>query len=104
MNKIQIDVGVYTPLYVDLTNYDFNGITKLILTIKNYLDDDAEKIIVREFTEPNEYEVLITPEESRKLLDSAVYDFVFETLDGKTYKTTDVGRIDLHKVVGEVDE
>lgn len=103
METITIDVGVYTPLRLDLTNYDFTGIEKLVFTIKNLLTDE-EPVVTREFTESKEYNITISPEESRKLLSTAQYDFDEIMEDGKTYKASENGEIRLRFGVGDCDE
>jgi hypothetical protein len=102
MEIIKINVGVYTPIEVDLTEYDFTGIEKVILTIKNYIG--GEEIIEREFTTSEKHNVLISPEESRKLIGSPIYDFTKLTTDGKLYKESEIGNIELKYVVGEENE
>lgn len=103
METIIIDVGVYTPLKVDLTNYDFTGIEKLVLTIKNSVKED-EPLIEREFTEAIIHDVYITPEESKKLILGAKYDFNIIATDGKRYKASDTGKVDLRECVGTCNE
>lgn len=102
METIEINVGVYTPLKIDFTDYDFTGVDKVILTIKNYVG--GEEIITREFDAKKEYNILITPEESKQLTGSPVYDFTKITMDGKTYKETEISNVILKNVVGEIDE
>lgn len=103
METIRIDVGVYTPLKLDLTDYDFTGIDKLVFTIKNLLTDD-EPVVIREFTGAEEYNIVITPEESKKLLSTAQYDFDEVMEDGKIYKASENGEIRLRFGVGDCDE
>lgn len=40
MDGILIDVGVYTSLEVDLSEFDFDGVTKVIMTGKCKFDND----------------------------------------------------------------
>lgn len=101
METIKIDVGVYTTLKLDLKEYDFTGIEKLILTAKNFAHE--EPIIEKEFNESIEYDILITPEESKKLNQYAEYDFDMICTDGKRYKASDIGKIELVKCVGVCD-
>lgn len=98
MDKILIDVGVYTALEVDLSAFDFTGIRKVILTVKN--EGEADARILREFREAKVHRVNITPEESTTLLPEAVYDFDLITDDGKRYKNGGTGKIALRKGVG----
>lgn len=104
MENIRIDLGVCTPLSVDLTDYDFNGIAKLILTVKNKPDVKAPAIIEREFTTPELHRIIITAEESLKLCPHAVYDFDKVLTDGKRYKASDNGRVILREAVGDCIE
>lgn len=98
---MRIDVGVYTPFQVNLTNYDFTGREKVILTIKNFPDTLQPVIIEREYTESKLYEDVITPEESMKLRDKAAYDFDEVLTDGKRYKLCDNIPITLRKGCGQ---
>lgn len=98
MNNIQIDVGVYTSLDVDLTEFDFTGIDRVLLTIKN--GNSSGVLILREFTEPGIHTVTVTPKESMSLACGAVYDFNIVTSDGKRYKNGDNGSVILRKGVG----
>lgn len=98
MDNIRVDVGVYTALEVDLTQFDFTGISKLIMTVKNKLCTDI--LFCREFTTAEKHSVTITPEESVLLRDDAEYDFDILTTDGKRYKNGDNGKIVLRKGCG----
>lgn len=98
MNKIRIDVGVHTSLYVDLTEFDFTGIERVILTIKNKYKSDA--LIIREFTESGNHSITIKPEESILLGTGAIYDFDVITTDGKRFKASENGSVELRKGVG----
>jgi hypothetical protein len=100
MQQIRIDVGVYTALEIDLSGFDFTGIKKLIMTAKNIPVETSETLFVREFTEAKVYNEFITPEESEKIVDGAVYDFVKELADGKRMKVGDNGKIELRKGCG----
>lgn len=101
MKDIRIDVGVCTVLSINLEKIDFTGIEKIILTVKNLPGVTSKVIIEREFTEAKVYEVIITPEESIKLADNAVYDFNKVLLDGMRQKITDNGRVVLRRGVGD---
>lgn len=97
---MRIDVGVYTPITIDLSQYNFSGIKKVILTIKNVPDAGCSPVIEREFTEPKVHTAIITPEESLLLRDSAEYDFNEVTLDDKRYKVSDNKPISLRRGCG----
>ena len=101
MQQIRIDVGVYTALEIDLTGFDFTGIKRLILTAKNSPVETSEVLFEREYTEAKVYAEFITPEESKKLVNGAVYDFVKELADGKRVKMGDNGKIVLRKGCGQ---
>ena len=98
MSSIRIDIGVYTALNVDLSGFDFNGIEKVVLTVKNKYSQNA--LIVREFTEPGVKTITITPEESTLLDSGAQYDFNIITTDGKRYKNGENVSIMLRRGVG----
>lgn len=100
MNTIQIDIGVHTPIDVDLTSYDFTGIEKLIFTVKNRLCEDSPIIIQREFTKSIKDTIIVTPEESLLLERGAEYDFIEVLKDSHVYKVTANGAISLRRGVG----
>ena len=101
MQQIRIDVGVYTALEIDLTGFDFTGIKRLILTVKNSPVETSAVLLEREYTEAKVYTEYITPEESKKIVNGAVYDFVKELADGKRLKMGDNGKIELRKGCGQ---
>ena len=101
MQQIRIDVGVYTALEIDLSGFDFTGIKKLIMTAKNRPEKAMKVLFEREFTEAKVYTEYITPEESEKIVDGAVYDFVIELVDGKRLKVGDNGKIELRRGCGQ---
>ena len=101
MEDIKIDVGVYTSLKINLSNFDFTGVKEVILTIKNYASINSEKIVERRFTNADIHEAIITPEESVKLLKDAVYDFDFITNEDKQFRLTDIGNVILVQGVGD---
>lgn len=101
MQQIRIDVGVYTALEIDLSGFDFAGIKRLIMTAKNSPVETAEVLFEREFTEAKVHTVFITPEESKKIVSGAVYDFNKELADGKRLKMGDNGKIELRKGCGQ---
>ena len=98
MDDVRVDVGVYTALEVDLREFDFTGISKLIMTVKNKLCTGI--LFEREFSTAEIHTVTITPEESVLLRDDAEYDFDILTTDGKRYKNGDNGKIVLRKGCG----
>lgn len=100
MDMIRIDAGVHTALLVDLTEFDFTDVEKVILTIKNSTEVNAPALIEREFTEPKIYNEIITPQESLLLCRTAVYDFNKVLTDGTRYKVGDNGKIDLRDGCG----
>lgn len=100
MQQIRIDVGVYTALEIDLSGFDFTGIKRLIMTAKNSPVEKSEVLFEREFTEAKVYTEFITPEESRKIVDGAVYDFCKELADGKRLKVGSNGKIELRRGCG----
>lgn len=99
MNVIRIDVGVHTILHVNLTDVDFTDIERIVFTIKN--KNESKAIVEKVFTESGFYEVIITPSESLKLKEGALFDFNQILKDGTRYKISDTGRIVLRKGVGE---
>ena len=101
MKEIRIDVGVHTALTVKLLEVDFAGMEKVIFTVKNYADPDSPTIVERVFTEPGLHSIVITPEESIRLTDHAVYDFNQVMTDGTRLKMTDTGKIVLRRSVGD---
>lgn len=101
MNALRIDVGVHTILHVNLTDVDFTDIEKIIFTIKNSDDLKAPVIVEKVFKEPGFYEVIITPSESLKLKEEALFDFNQVLKDGTRYKISNTGKIILRKGVGE---
>jgi hypothetical protein len=101
MKDIRIDVGVCTSLSINLADVDWTGIKKVIFTVKNSASYKAAAIIEREFTEAKVHEVIIKPEESIQLIDSAVYDFNSVLTNGTRQKMTDNGKVVLRKGVGD---
>lgn len=101
MQQIRIDVGVYTALEIDLTGFDFTGIKRLIMTVKNSPVETSQVLFEREYTEAKVYTEYITPEESKKIVNGAVYDFNKELIDGKRLKIGDNGKIELRKGCGQ---
>lgn len=101
MKDIRIDIGVCTVLNINLSDVDFSTTEKVIFTVKNYASVKAEEIIEREFTEAKNHEVIVTPEESIKLLEGAVYDFNQVLKDGTRLKMTENGKVILRQAVGD---
>ena len=101
MQQIRIDVGVYTALEIDLSGFNFTGVKKLIMTAKNRPEKAMKVLFEREYTEAKVYTEYITPEESEKIVDGAVYDFVMELADGKRLKVGDNGKIELRNGCGQ---
>ena len=101
MQQIRIDVGVYTALEIDLTGFDFTGVATLVMTAKNSPVETSAVLFEREYTEAKVYTEYITPEESKKIVDGAVYDFDKVLVDGKRLKMGDNGKIVLRKGCGQ---
>ena len=80
---------------------DFTDIEKIIFTIKNSDDLKTPVIVEKVFKEPGFYEVIITPSESLKLKEGALFDFNQVLKDGTRYKISNTGKIILRKGVGE---
>lgn len=99
MDKITIDIGVHTLLLIDLTDYDFTDVEKIILTIKNSLTETA--IIEREFSTAQLHRVVIMPDESRMLKQGAIYDFNRVNKSGERFKEGDNGQIILRRGCGQ---
>lgn len=97
---MRIDVGVHTAFRVNLSEFDFNGRDKVVLTIKNYPDGAVPVLIQREYTESKIYDDVITPEESLKLREGAVYDLDEVLTDGKWFKLCDNKIINLRRGCG----
>lgn len=100
MNAIRANRGVHTWLAVDLSEFDFDGIKKVVLTIKNSTNVKDRIVLQREFTETGYYNITVTPEESMKLKDGAVYDINIIRADGDTFKIGENGAVELWEGVG----
>ena len=103
METIYIDYCLYTPITVDLSEFDFNGVDKLVLTAKKYVFNSLTTIMVREYTEANIYTEVITPEESKLFSGNVYYDFIAFMTSGEVYRASDVGKMELRKGVGTVE-
>jgi hypothetical protein len=101
MDKIRIDVGVDTLLQVDLTGVDFENVSKVIFTVKNYLSINEEPIIEREFTTAEIHSITISAAESVRLAESAEYDFQKVLNGGTRIKISDNGKLELRRSVGD---
>lgn len=101
MDTITIDFGVHTALEFDFTGFDFTGISKVVWTVKKSPNHALPVLFTREFTEPKVYSIIITPQESMKLNEEAVYDFTKVLVDGNTYKNGENGKIELRRGVGQ---
>lgn len=99
---IYIDYGVSTPIEVDLSDFDFSGIQKVILTGKNMKYDEV--IFEREFTSAAVHNIVISPEESRLVKEYAEYDLNIVLTDGKRYKEGENGKIFIRKGAGECSQ
>lgn len=102
MNDINIDYNVYTPISVNLTSFDFTGISKVVMTIKNKPSSDP--VLVWEFTESQVYIMDVTPEQSKLIHTTAEYDIDIITTGGKRYKNADNGKIHLRFGCGTVED
>ena len=102
MDFIIVDVGVYTALQIDLSEFDFTDIEKVIFTIKNQPVTNENVIVERTFVSSGVFDIIISPEESVKLIDGAVYDFNAVFTDGNRYKISETGKVILRPSVGSV--
>lgn len=103
METIYIDYGLHTAVTIDLSEFDFEGVEKVVLTAKKYVGNSLVTILVREYTSANSYVEIITPEES-KLFDGEVYyDFIAFMESGQVYRASEVGKMELRKGVGTVE-
>lgn len=106
MNPMIVDVGVYTGVSFDISGLDWTGVASLILTVKNAPLPGAPEIIEREFTAA-EYsgaeivQVIVSPDESLKLREGAVFDFCKKTEAGLLFKVTENGAVILKNGVGD---
>lgn len=103
METIYIDYCLHTPITVDLSEFDFTDVEKLVLTAKKYIGNSLTTIMVREYTEPNTYIEVITPEESKLFTGNVYYDFIAFMSSGEVYRASDVGKMVLRKGVGTVE-
>lgn len=101
MNALQIQTGVYTPITVDLSEFDFNGIASVLLTLKNGVNSADPAVVQRSFTEKKTYYEVITPAESLRLKNGAVYDAAVIRADGKMYKLCENRAVELERGVSQ---
>ena len=100
MESIRIDVGVYTNLEIDFTEFDWTGIAKVLFLIKNYKSPNVEAVVTREFTQAEGIlHIEITPEESMRIKEQAEYGFMVILNNGKSYKNGDDGKVILKRGV-----
>lgn len=97
---MRIDIGVYTPVQINLSNFDFTNVEKVILTIKNAPDIGQPIVAEREYLTAKVYDDVITPEESVLIRKGAVYDFDMIMTDGKRYKICDNRTIEIRRGCG----
>ena len=103
MEKLRIDYGVATPLQVDLSDFDFTGIAKVTLTLKNSTNRDDAIIAERDFATAAVHQTVITAAESLLLKPGAVYDITLTTTGAVPVvcKNGENGIIELRKGVGQ---
>ena len=103
METIYIDYLLHTPITINLLDFDFEGVDKLVLTAKRYINGNATTILVKEYTSPDIYGEVVTPEESKLFGDAVFYDFIAFMTTGEVYRVSDVGKMVLRKGVGTVE-
>ena len=103
METIYIDYGLHTAVTIDLSEFDFEGVEKVVLTAKKYVGNSLVTILVREYTIANSYIEVITPEESKLFDGDVYYDFIAFMESGQVYRASDVGKMVLRKGVGTVE-
>lgn len=101
MNEITIYTNVFTPISVNLEEYDFEGIAKLVLVIKN--DYDGECIVREEFAEAGSHQILVSPEQAEKLYNGSIMGFIKITDDDKEYAEGQLYKVALKEWVGDCD-
>ena len=99
MQELTVDVGVYTPISVDLSGFDANGVERVLLTMKNDLAPQTPVAVQRALTGTDV--VLITPEESLRLKDGARFDLTAQRTDGRLYRLGATGAVRLRRGVGQ---
>ena len=103
MDTIYIDYGLHTAINVDLTEFNFDGVDKVVLTAKKYIGNTLSTILVREYTEAGAYIEIITPDESKMFSGTVYYDFIAFMTSGEVYRASEVGKMVLRKGVGTVE-
>ena len=103
METIYIDYGLHTPITIDLSEFDFTGVDKVVLTAKKYVGNSLVTVLVREYMKTNIYTEVITPEESKLFGGTVYYDFIAFMSSGEVYRASDVGEMVLRKGVGTVE-
>lgn len=104
-----ITKGVYNQLLIHLEDFDFDGIEKVILTIKNEIY--GKPVIIREYTTAEEIVETITPEEADGLFccktsghGKSYYDFDAILSNGNRVKISTNGIINVTKGVGDIHD
>ena len=103
METIYIDYGLHTAVTIDLSEFDFAGVDKVVLTAKKYIGNSRVTILVREYASADTYVEIITPEESKSFDGNVYYDFIAFMSLGQVYRASDVGKMVLRKGVGTVE-
>lgn len=103
METIFIDYCLHTAITIDLSDFDFTGVSKVVLTAKKYAGNRKTTVLVREFTEAKSYTEIVTPEQSKLFNGDVYYDFIEFMKNGNVYKASDVGKMVLRKGVGMVE-
>ena len=103
MDTIYIDYGLHTAINVDLTEFNFDGVDKVVLTAKKYIGNTLSTILVREYTGAGAYIEIITPDESKMFGGTVYYDFIAFMTSGEVYRASEVGKMVLRKGVGTVE-
>ena len=103
METIYIDYGLHTPITIDLSEFDFEGVEKVVLTAKKYVGNSFITVLVKEFVSPQTYIEIITPEESKLFSGDVRYDFIAFMSLGQVFRVSDVGKMILRKGVGTIE-
>ena len=102
MDVMIIDVGLYTTIEVDLSEFDFDGVDRVILTVRNFGAIGKPIVFEKEYKEPKVHYETITPEESRLIEPGAKYDFNIVLTDGNRYAVRDsLGDVKLIRGCGQ---
>ena len=103
METIYIDYLLHTPITIDLSEFNFEGVQKLVLTAKKYVGNVLTTVLVKEYTSAGIYVDVISPEESKLFSGNVYYDFIAFMQSGEVYRASDVGEMRLRKGVGTVE-